>query len=56
MALSSGIVYSLFIFGLFLIALALIPNLNVLIVSYSLYGDGEHVTINVVLLFPPKES
>lgn len=44
---------SLLIFALFLISFALIPNLKVDSVSKSLNGLGEHVTINVVLLFPP---
>mmetsp|Transcript_301 Transcript_301/g.307 ORF Transcript_301/g.307 Transcript_301/m.307 type:complete len:279 (+) Transcript_301:796-1632(+) len=53
---SSATVYSLLIFGLFLIDFALIPNLSVLMVSASLYGEGEQVTISAVLEFPPKES
>ena len=45
---SSATVYSLLTFGLFLIDFALIPNRHVLIVSDSLNGEGEQVTIRVV--------
>ena len=38
------------------ILLALIPNLKDVNVSVSLYILGLHVTINVVLLLPPKLS
>ena len=48
-------VCSLFILGLFFIALARVPNLNVVRVSYRFVYDGEHVIIKVVLLFPPNE-
>jgi len=45
----------LFIFGLFFIFLAEIPNLNVEIVSAILFGCGEHVTIKLVFEFPQYE-
>lgn len=54
--LSSGIVYSRLTEGVFLIFLALYPNLRVLNVSASLYGCGEHVTIKQVLELPPNDS
>lgn len=47
---------SLFIFGLFLIYLARLPNLRVEMVSASLYIDGLHVIIKHVLELPPKDS
>lgn len=53
---NSGTVYSLLTFGLFLIFLALTPNLRVESVSTSLYGEGEHVIINVVRELPPRDS
>ncbi len=47
---------SLLIFGLFLIFLADTPNLNEEIVSATLLGCGEQVTISVVLELPPSDS
>ena len=44
------------ILGLFLMFLALDPNLNVLKDSRSLNGCGEHVTIKHVFEFPPRDS
>ena len=55
-SISSSIVLSLFIFGLFLIFFAHAPNLKVLIVSSSLKLEGEQVIIRQVFEFPPKES
>ena len=53
---SSATVISLLILGLFLIFLADTPNLKVEMDSEILNECGEHVTINAVLLFPPKDS
>ena len=53
---SSATVTSLLILALFLIDFALTPNLSVDKVSCSLKTEGEHVTIKVVLAFPPKDS
>lgn len=53
---NSPTVNSLLTLALFYTALALHPNLNVLIVSSLLKGLGLAVTIKVVLLFPPKDS
>jgi hypothetical protein len=53
---NSFIENSLFILALFLIYLALYPNLSVDIVSFSLKILGEHVIINDVLEFPPSDS
>jgi len=55
-ALSSSMVLSLLIFGLFLIFFALAPNLKVPTVSSSLKLDGEQVMIRHVLELPPKDS
>lgn len=55
-SISSSIVLSLLIFGLFLIFFARAPNRKVLIVSSSLKLDGEQVMIKHVLEFPPNES
>jgi hypothetical protein len=54
--LSSGTVYSLFTFGLFLIDLARLPKRIVLIVSYSLKGLGEQVMTRQVFELPPRDS
>lgn len=53
---NSGIVYSLFTFALFFIERARWPKRNVLSVSWSLYGCGEHVIIKQVLELPPSDS
>jgi len=53
---SSPTVHSLLILALFLIYLALLPNLRVEIVSSLFIILGEHVIINVVLEFPPSDS
>ena len=55
-SISSSIVLSLLILGLFLIFLALAPNQSVLIVSSSLKEEGEHVMIRHVFEFPPSDS
>jgi len=39
-----------------LIFLAAVPNLRVVIVSASLYGEGEQVIISAVFEFPPRDS
>lgn len=41
---------------MFLIVLALAPNLNVLRVSSALYTAGLQVMTSAVLVFPPKDS
>ena len=53
---SSATEYSLFCLGLFLIFLALAPNLKVDKVSASLYGCGEAVIIRQVFELPPSDS
>ena len=55
-AFNYATVYSRLILALFLIFLALTPNLNVEIVSARLKKLGEHVIIRVVLEFPPSDS
>ena len=44
------------IFGEFLTALALCPNLKEVMVSVSLYDEGDTLTINEVKELPPKLS
>jgi len=53
---SYSTVYYLLILGLFLIALALCPNLKEVKVSASLNVEGETFTIKLVKEFPPKLS
>jgi hypothetical protein len=53
---SSGMVHSRLIFALFLMLLALVPNLNVLTVSFILSKLGEQVMTSVVFEFPPSDS
>ena len=48
--------YSLLTLALFFMLLALVPNLSVLKVSWSLKECGEHVTIRHVLELPPRDS
>jgi hypothetical protein len=54
-ACNSATVSYLFIFGVFFIFFAEIPNLSVEIVSARLLGCGEQVTIKVVFELPPKD-
>ena len=53
---SSGMVYSLLTFALFLIERALWPKRQVESVSWSLKGLGEQVTIRHVFELPPRDS